>query len=166
MPRFCQNCDEELVGAVNRCWKCGRLIDVELLVDKPPVRRSPVQLYQSSDEDPPSPTASLAGLALLLRIQSWIAQMSDPRRYQFAVASVACGGFACLVGLFNGWAVLFGIVAIGLGVLGMGSQRRDLATMGLVLAVMAIFLGFGQIGADLWAKYQSRNWLNELQGIP
>ena len=166
MPRFCQNCDEELVGAVNRCWKCGRLIDTELLTDKPPVRRPPVQLAVLSDGDSAPPPGALMGLGLVLRIQSSIEQLSAPRRYQFAVASVVCGGLACLVGLINGWAILFGIVAIGFGVLGMGARHRDLATMGLVLAVLAIFLGFGQIGIDLWAKYQSRNWLNDLQGIP
>ena len=42
MPVYCANCGEELLGAVNRCWRCGRTFAPSTGAhDVPPVRRSP-----------------------------------------------------------------------------------------------------------------------------
>lgn len=39
----CSQCGEELMGAVNRCWKCGRAFSAQPASDGlPPVRRVPV----------------------------------------------------------------------------------------------------------------------------
>ena len=39
----CSHCGEELMGAVNRCWKCGRAFSAQPATDGlPPVRRVPV----------------------------------------------------------------------------------------------------------------------------
>ncbi len=40
MPVKCSNCGEELLGAVNRCWRCGKAF-VAPPADTPPVRRLP-----------------------------------------------------------------------------------------------------------------------------
>ena len=45
MPVICAKCGEELMGAVNRCWKCGQqAISTPDSAGAPPVRRSPVVL--------------------------------------------------------------------------------------------------------------------------
>lgn len=42
MPIFCSHCNEELFGAVNRCWKCGRHFSARPAAgDTPPIRRAP-----------------------------------------------------------------------------------------------------------------------------
>jgi hypothetical protein len=41
----CASCGEELLGAVNRCWRCGTKIEFRPgEQDLPPVRRSPIRL--------------------------------------------------------------------------------------------------------------------------
>ena len=43
MAVLCSHCGEELMGAVNRCWKCGTPIQSHSgPLDVPPVRRSPI----------------------------------------------------------------------------------------------------------------------------
>jgi hypothetical protein len=43
MSVLCSHCGEELMGAVNRCWKCGKLIGSHSgPLDVPPIRRSPI----------------------------------------------------------------------------------------------------------------------------
>lgn len=41
----CANCSEDFLGAVNRCWKCGAYVALNLeAFQTPPVRRAPVVL--------------------------------------------------------------------------------------------------------------------------
>ena len=43
MKVSCSNCGEELLGSVNRCWKCGTAIQpLAGDVQTPPVRRAPI----------------------------------------------------------------------------------------------------------------------------
>jgi hypothetical protein len=44
MKARCENCGEELLGAVNRCWRCGAGVASAVTVDLPPVRRAPPNL--------------------------------------------------------------------------------------------------------------------------
>jgi hypothetical protein len=45
MAVYCSKCGEELLGAVNRCWKCGTpFVAPPVSAEVPPVRRSPVVL--------------------------------------------------------------------------------------------------------------------------
>jgi hypothetical protein len=45
MPVRCATCSEELLGAVNRCWKCGAFVTLNLeAFQTPPIRRAPVVL--------------------------------------------------------------------------------------------------------------------------
>jgi O-antigen ligase len=68
---------------------------------------------------------------------------------------------ACLVGFGSSWALIPAMVGVACGIAGMQSRRRDLAATGLVISVVAIFLGFAQVGAIIWTKYQSRQRINE-----
>src|SRR5688500_13239744 len=43
MAVLCSHCGEELMGAVNRCWKCGKpILSHSGPLDVPPIRRSPI----------------------------------------------------------------------------------------------------------------------------
>ena len=93
-------------------------------------------------------------------------QLTPPVRQACIVASVALSAIGCLIGIASGWSLLFGLTALACGLLGMQDNRkRDLATMGLVLSVIAIFLGSAQIGFDAWTKYDAKRWVDELQGV-
>jgi hypothetical protein len=45
MPVHCSHCGEELLGAVNRCWRCGTpFVSRPGPAELPPVRRAPVEI--------------------------------------------------------------------------------------------------------------------------
>lgn len=45
MAVTCAKCNEPLLGAVNRCWKCGAEFNTQLSAQEvPPIRRTPVKL--------------------------------------------------------------------------------------------------------------------------
>ncbi len=45
MPVHCAKCGEELLGAVNRCWRCGTaLVPQSGPAGTPPVRRAPIEV--------------------------------------------------------------------------------------------------------------------------
>ena len=57
MAVVCAKCGEELLGSVNRCWRCGqRAVSTPDAADAPPVRRSPVIL--SDNQRRPVPSSS------------------------------------------------------------------------------------------------------------
>ena len=154
MSELCKNCGEELIGAVNRCWQCGTPVPVTHHPTEPPIRRSPVHISGVS----PSPVVAPTTTPTI--------QFSDRTRFLCALASVWVGTVACLIGLASLWSVLPAVVGISLGVIGMTSRRRDLASTGLVIAVLAMFLGFAQFGYDIWTKHQSQQLLNGYQQQP
>ena len=158
----CKKCGEVLYGAVNRCWKCGTDIEVVIAPKIPPIRRSPVNLN-------PSPTTVAIGSVTdsAKQILPWFLNMelSEEVRHRFAIASAGIGAIGCILGITSGWTVIFGVIGIACGLVAMASKKRELATMGLVLSVIALFLGFSQIAFSLWTQYSSQRWIEELQGI-
>ena len=63
----CATCAEELLGAVNRCWRCGRVLACQIPDDgQPPVRRQPLGRLQGDPivaellEDAASPGEGIA----------------------------------------------------------------------------------------------------------
>ena len=164
MSRACESCGEELFGAVNRCWKCGAAAVIVATTKIPPVRRAPVQLrskpviYEASDAHPKTQ-------AILLPFA-----ISELAGYRLAQASVAAGAIGCLCGaatffISPFWPVVFGIAGLALGLNGMQTRRSDVAILGLSLSVIAIFIGLGYVAFDIWTRYQSQIWINEMQGI-
>lgn len=163
MIRACDSCGEELIGAVNRCWKCGATATIVAKTKIPPIRRAPVQLrvkatvYEATPE-PRQVQAMLLPFAI-----------SDQTGYRLAQAGVATGVIGCLFGAATFivsplWPIVFGFAGIGLGLNGMQAKRSDVAILGLSLSVIAIFIGLGHVAFDAWTSYQSQQWINELQG--
>ncbi|MBW3597765.1 MAG: hypothetical protein KY475_10880 [Planctomycetes bacterium] len=68
MPKVhCAHCGEELLGSVNRCWKCGRAFVAEHNPDNlPPVRRRPIplELVNRTREELLAPKAEPAAVAV------------------------------------------------------------------------------------------------------
>ena len=148
----CQNCGEELIGVVNRCWQCGTAVAVLHHQAVPPIRRTPVDLRRRTSSPPVTKARSTAHV-----------QIDDRTRAACAHATVWVGAVACLIGVVSVWSVLPATVGIVLGILGMKTRRRDLATTGLVIAVLALFLGFAQFGYDIWISYQNQQLIDGWQ---
>ena len=65
MAVHCSECGEEVLGAANRCWRCGREFRMSADAEgKPPIRRNPVELSRvvvpSIDESGEPPDSELA----------------------------------------------------------------------------------------------------------
>lgn len=65
MAVHCSHCGEELLGAVNRCWKCGKAFAAQPTAEGlPPVRRVPLTAAPETPESTePLVQAELAGVA-------------------------------------------------------------------------------------------------------
>lgn len=51
MAVFCAKCGEELLGAINRCWRCGTEYESRSgNIDVPPVRRRPIKPVEAAAE--------------------------------------------------------------------------------------------------------------------
>lgn len=163
MSYVCKECGEVLFGAVNRCWKCGTEFEIAVNLKVPPVRREPVVLASDQAAAIQSGTSTLGPGSLPFPMSI---PFSELGRKRSAIASVVLGSLGCLWGLFSGWAIVLGMLGVALGLIGMLSHRdRDTATMGLVLSVIAFFLGAGQIAFHFWVQYASQRWIDDLQGI-
>lgn len=153
MPVHCSKCGELLLGAVNRCWKCGQTLALHPEADgRPPVRAN------AASGQPTAPPAAGAGAL------SPAAAPAGPRRPQSGnvaearrasmmamggtVASLVLGIFAGLLALLWPPAALIAVLGLAMGIWGLRSPRRNLALVGMLLCCLAIGLGtFGGVRA-------------------
>lgn len=78
----CATCSEDFLGAVNRCWKCGSYVALNLeAFQTPPVRRSPVVLRQRAKAavPPQSAQSAVAELAGASNSQAANSQIGKPQ---------------------------------------------------------------------------------------
>ncbi|MFV2067515.1 MAG: hypothetical protein ACC645_11085 [Pirellulales bacterium] len=159
----CANCGEELLGAVNRCWRCGRIFVPQKGSDEaPPIRRAPVtpaagppataevigqgntraakrihrgspfatSSIRSNDDSPPP---SDADRPFLVRTPRGAAPAVG------AALSLVLGLVSLLIGFgFPAGGVVTAVVGVSMGCWGLTSDRRGLATFGLVLCCLAL----------------------------
>lgn len=157
----CSKCGEELLGAVNRCWKCGQALALHPETDgRPPIRspaaggQEPLSARVLSDHAAAAPEPRVTH-----RRQSTSDQI-DARR----ASVMAMGGTvtAVVLGLFSGllaivWppAAVIAVLGLVMGIWGLRSPRRNLALVGMLLCCLAIGLGaFGGARA-LYVHVQS-----------
>lgn len=175
MQQTCDECGETLFGVVNRCWKCGADVKVVVTPKIPPIRRSPVELRprlsQANRLDSAATLQDPSGmvgdvLENVKQVLPWFLnlELSEQAQERCGAVSVGLGVLGCLLGIATGWSILFGIVGLAVGLLGMTAKRRDLATMGLVVSVIAMFLGFAQIANYIWVEYSTDKWFDA--GMP
>ena len=149
----CSKCGEELLGAVNRCWRCGQTLALQPEADgRPPVRVSAaggqseplltsVAGALSSAAAPTGPRRPQSGNVAESRRASMMAMGGT-------VASIVLGIFAGLLALLWPPAALIAVLGLAMGIWGLRSPRRNLALVGMLLCCLAIGLGtFGGVRA-------------------
>ncbi len=160
----CSKCGEELLGAVNRCWKCGQIFSLPPEMDgRPPVRAAasaaPAQPLEAvivdelavSSGSPFAPTATLPTAAPRMaqsRLSS-TADMIDARRAGLmamggTVTSLVLGLFSAILSAFWPPAAIVAVLGLVMGIWGLSSPRRNWALVGMLLCCLAI--GFGTFG--------------------
>ncbi|MBC7856231.1 MAG: hypothetical protein IAF94_22600 [Pirellulaceae bacterium] len=169
----CSKCGEELLGAVNRCWKCGHAFALRPEIDgRPPVRTDwPVsaeepldaQVIEQSTSDASLPAERaiqpvvfaapqspfLSPLAVPHRVsprRPQTGELIDARRAGLmamggTVGSLVLGLFAAVLAMIWPPAALIAVLGLALGIWGLGSPRRNLALVGMLLCCLAIGLG-------------------------
>ncbi len=169
MTVSCAQCGEELLGAVNRCWRCGTTF--ALHADKsglPPVRRRPVELLSTVPTKPQatqvisgpesvstaprqgSPfmagTATPATFANSADPGSYVTRPLNPTTLIAAIIATLLGIIGLsLVNSVPFAAVAIALFAFGLAIWGLNQERRWVALIAIVLSLTAIG----------WGGYQS-----------
>lgn len=177
----CSRCGEELLGAVNRCWKCGQDFQVRPTVDGlPPVRAEVVaataaaatatggQALEARIVDDAAQTAVVAPPQATTPLPPHpLATPAPPRpSVSRAPTNVAAegGAYAALVlglfGLVLSWSLFYGalVAFVGLlaGIWGIYSPRRNVALVGMLLCAVA--MGWGSYtGVRQLMLYINRN---------
>jgi hypothetical protein len=162
----CEKCGEELLGAVNRCWKCGQPIARMQIQEQPSApTASPPHVEQPLDaqileETAPAglPVAPLSPLPASTSPFAPVTYAKTPkpslttadridalRSSQMAmggtVASLILGLFALVLASFRFEAALIALLGLFLGIWGLKSQRRNLALAAMLLCCLGIGLG-------------------------
>lgn len=163
MSVVCDKCGEELMGAVNRCWKCGTTFAHVEADDQPPIRRAPIlaaylapavpqpaetiYLAETTDEVSPDQPASSRGA-----LPPWLRQLDHASLATAALALVACG-----VAYYSAWGVPLGAVAVACGA-GRIRRRRSWPTWAaFLLGICALLFALVRLMAYLYSAITGGN---------
>ena len=178
MSVVCSNCGEELIGAVNRCWKCGTPFirsetvrghdhqgvgshqSVQLQI--PPIRRAPVlAIYLSADladdeepiaaiiEDEDNPPEDATSQAKALVPAAKKYLASLPLDLPSYCAS-AMALLANLICYYSFFGVLLAAIAVIMNVYLLSHRRSKTRWIGFGLAVCALLSALGRTVASLY----------------
>jgi hypothetical protein len=138
----CSKCGEELLGAVNRCWRCGQAYAVSPsnTPSSPPGPGNEQPLAAVVVDNPGTELAYKA-----VRRQT-TAELIEARKAGLmamggTVTSLVLGLLATLLALFWPPAAIIAIIGLGMGIWGLSSPRRNLALVGMLLCCLAIGIG-------------------------
>jgi hypothetical protein len=188
MAVHCSKCGEELLGAVNRCWKCGQMFALHPEMDgRPPVRAEAVvggnealnaivvEPAVGNPMQPPEGGPAVASLATPTLAQPPMARVIQPRRASAAelidarragmmamggtVTSLVLGVFAA--GLAAIWppAAMVAVLGLVMGIWGLSSPRRNWALVGMLLCCLAIGLGTFRLARNIYISIQANKAL-------
>ncbi|UUO05803.1 hypothetical protein M4951_20830 [Blastopirellula sp. J2-11] len=168
MSTICSNCGEELIGAVNRCWRCGREFEIDALADTPPVRRMsilPEYLHstptvantataqQESAEEEIIPAELVASSPTPLRLESPFRSAdaaSDRQRViPWLPIALGTGGLGALLCLFTIAGVPLVLLAMGLIIWRSGLIPARQAWLLLLLAATLLLVASIRASVEL-----------------
>ena len=168
MSRVCAGCGEELLGAVNRCWKCGRIITApeNSQGDFDSESGVPTAFASQSNPQPPDMLHDAAhDFGSLAPRQSQVAALTlpdgnTPTTDERTIVSAALGGLygaivmaiLALIGLFVAplAALVTAILGIGLALWGLYSPRRGLASLIAIVCLLLLMVAISLVAVDLF----------------
>ncbi|MCA9216576.1 MAG: DUF4190 domain-containing protein [Planctomycetales bacterium] len=182
----CSQCGEELIGSVNRCWRCGQtILSTSDSLHAPPVRAGeaaapdaiPVAYLVPKPISPDSEAGNTpgseerdSGLSDAER-EFLAANPEEPVRRgspfrqdapgadsnvlqvvmpsypenvlgeNLAISSVVVGIMSLVATLITSWALIPAAIGLALGIMGLKSDRRRTAIVGIVISALAISFG-------------------------
>ena len=164
----CAQCGEELLGAVNRCWRCGQAIEVPADGGVPPIVRAPVPVRgppsaapleaQLVDGPPSAAASSVRGGSPFARTQvgTW-------QHWRRTVAkewtAATLSAWAAVIIAVYGWVLLpfssviaftLAIVSLALGIFGLWGRHRPAAVVALLLCCPLLALAAYRTFVDIF----------------
>ena len=127
MSPFCIECGKEVEESWNACPSCGKILK-EVNVPQP----QPQPVAQPQPQPQPQPVAQPQPQPQPYPTRLYQRTYSTGGQNSYGTAALVCG----IIGLFCG-GILFGIIAIVLGGLGLGrDDNTGMAVIGLVLGLI------------------------------
>lgn len=181
MSVICDKCGEELMGAVNRCWKCGTQFQRIEGAPIPPIRRAPVlasyvlpaapqietvgnEVYEAvveEEDSQPEKTQPASRLAALLKHQ----EVFDPQKFDYpSLGTSALAIIACLVGLYSSFAAPFCLAASVLSVHQLSHRQSMTRWIGFVLGVVALIVALFCTISAIYFGWTGRGLYLDLMG--
>src|SRR5687767_8610293 len=133
----CSKCGEELLGAVNRCWKCGHMV-----VRGPDEPLAAIVLDEVASAALPQPSTSpfRAPPVTITTGERIDAQRAALTAMGGTVGALILGLFALPIACFRVEGAFIALLGFALGIWGLYSPRRRLALLALLLCSLAIGL--------------------------
>ena len=136
----CEKCGEELLGAVNRCWRCGTKVELSGSASPPPpmadagedvVVAELAQPLPRTDARPRPPGTPV-----------FRTRPSNPRHLSAAqggaIAALVLGLMTTVASFYTALAAIPAALGLALGAWGLFSPRRGPAILGLLLCLLAL----------------------------
>jgi hypothetical protein len=187
----CSKCGEELLGAVNRCWKCGQTFALRPEIDgRPPIRpelppigAEPLEAIVL-DEGSVATTAPATAVRMVPTATPWTvtpsaaqptklttADLIDARRASLMavggmVGALVLGAFSLLIAPFSPWGCLIALIGLAMGIWGLSSPRRNLSLLGMLICCLAIGLGAYTGVWQLYVRIQQSQPIQTLEPDP
>lgn len=181
MSVICDKCGEELMGAVNRCWKCGTQFQRIEGAPIPPIRRAPVlasyvrpaapqvetaddEVYEAlveEEDSQPQETQATSRLTALLNPQ----QAFDPQKLDYAsLGTSALAVIASLVGLYSSLAAPFCLAASVLSVHQLTHRQSMVRWISFALGAVALIVALFCTISAIYFWWTGRGLYLDLMG--
>lgn len=185
MPVRCAKCGEELLGAVNRCWRCGTTYALHAdAAGDPPVRRPPVVLSSLTQPvhevtDSQKAVSNVGSPFQDGTIQSDLPAARGPTRIRPAdrvprgdssptaivagiIAAVLGGLSILLANQIPLAAVVISFLALGMAIWGMYGRQRWVPLVAILLSLIGLGWGGVNTTVDLYIHlYGISPWQSE-----
>ena len=154
MSVHCTKCGEELLGAVNRCWKCGQTFDVTSPANEQPVEATVIDTLAM-------PLAPVAVPVYAQQRRATTAELIEARRAGMmamggTVTSLVLGVFAAVMAFVWPLAALIAVLGLIMGIWGLQSPKRNLALVGMLLCCLSIGVGTYSAVRRIYISYKLR----------
>jgi hypothetical protein len=141
----CSKCGEELLGAVNRCWRCGQLTAAipahEVALSAGNQQLAAVIAEHSGSSVPADLAAGQKPTPRLTTAELIEARRAGMMAMGGTVTSLVLGIFSATLAFFWPPAAIVAVLGLAMGLWGLSSPRRNLALVGMLLCCLAIGIG-------------------------
>ena len=139
----CQTCGEVHLGVVNRCWKCGNEMQVDMIKRAQQELAAAEESNASPESADPNATNSpfASGPAAASVAKSSTTLLTNRSLATgFLVASFVVGGSALLASHMTGWTIIPAIIGLGCAAASLQYRRSWLVALAMLVCLVALVI--------------------------